>query len=87
MYGNLFVYDQERQLVAFESGSSSASRCLIFLGGLTDGLLALPYVTRLSAAIEPLSFSLIQPLLRSSKLQFGWHSINDDVEDLRALLE
>ncbi|CAF1191281.1 unnamed protein product [Adineta steineri] len=88
MYGNLFVYDPEWKLVAFESGSLSSSRCLILLGGLTDGLLSLPYVEKLSSKLESLSkpFSLIQPLLRSSNLQYGWHTIDNDIEDLKTLI-
>jgi len=89
MYGNLFIYDPKWKLVAFESGSLSSSRCLILLGGLTDGLLSLPYVERLSSKLESLSkpFSLIQPLFRSSNLQYGWHTIDNDVEDLKVLID
>lgn len=87
MYGNLFIYDPNYKLVAFESGSSS--RCLILLGGLTDGLLSLPYVEKFSSALQslPQPYSLIQPLLRSSNLQYGWHTIDNDVEDLRTLID
>lgn len=89
MYGNLFEYDPKWKLVAFESGSLSSSRCLILLGGLTNGLLALPYVERLSSKLESLAkpYSLIQPLLRSSNLQYGWHTIDNDVEDLKQLID
>jgi len=88
MYGNLFIYDTKYKLVAFESGLLLSSRCLILLGGLTDGLLSLPYVERLSSKLELLSkpYSLIQPLLRSSNLQYGWHTINNDIEDLKTLI-
>lgn len=88
MYGNLFVYDSQSKLVAFESGALLSSRCLILLGGLTDGLLSLPYVERFSSKLESLSkpYSLIQPLLRSSNLQYGWHNIDNDVEDLKTLI-
>jgi pimeloyl-ACP methyl ester carboxylesterase len=88
MYGNLFVYDINYKLVAFESGTLSSSRCLILLGGLTDGLLSLPYVERLSSKLESLSkpYSLIQPLLRSSNLQYGWHTIDNDIQDLKTLI-
>jgi pimeloyl-ACP methyl ester carboxylesterase len=88
MYGNLFIYDTKYKLVAFESGLLLSSRCLILLGGLTDGLLSLPYVERLSSKLESLSkpYSLIQPLLRSSNLQYGWHTINNDIEDLKTLI-
>ena len=89
MNGNLFLYDSEYKLVAFQSGLISSSRCLILLGGLTDGLLSLPYVQRLSSELESLSnpCSLIQPLLRSSNLQYGWHSIDHDIQDLQKLLD
>jgi pimeloyl-ACP methyl ester carboxylesterase len=89
MYGNLFIYDLTWKLVAFESGLLSSSRCLILLGGLTDGLLSLPYVEKLSSKLESLSkgYSLIQPLFRSSNLQYGWHTIDDDVEDLKTLID
>lgn len=89
MYGNLFVYDPKSRLVAFESGSLLSPGCLIFLGGLTDGLLSLPYIEKLSSKIESISkpYSLIQPLFRSSYLQYGWHTINDDVEDLGILID
>ncbi|CAF3160003.1 unnamed protein product [Rotaria socialis] len=90
MYGNLFLYDLKYKLVAFESGSlSSSSRCLILIGGLSDGLLSLPYVERLSSSLESLSdpYTLIQPLFRSSNLQYGWHTIDDDIEDLKTLIE
>jgi len=88
MYGNLFVYDINYKLVAFESGTLLSSRCLILLGGLTDGLLSLPYVERLSSKLESLSkpYSLIQPLLRSSNLQYGWHTIDNDIQDLKTLI-
>jgi hypothetical protein len=83
------VYDLEYKLVAFESGSLLSSRCLILLGGLTDGLLSLPYVERLSSQLELLSnpYSLIQPLLRSSNLQYGWHTIDHDIQDLNKLID
>lgn len=88
MYGNLFIYDEKNKLVAFESGSLSSSGCFILIGGLTDGLLSLPYIDKLNEKLQSLSkpYTLIQPLLRSSNLQYGWHTINDDIEDLNILI-
>ena len=89
MHGDLFLYDPQHKLVAFESGALSSPWCFILIGGLTDGLLSLPYVERLSSALQslPHPHSLIQPLFRSSNLQYGWHTIDDDVEDLQRLIE
>ena len=89
MHGDLFLYDAQQKLVAFESGALSSPRCFILIGGLTDGLLSLPYAEKLSWALQsqPQPYSLIQPLFRSSNLQYGWHTIDDDVEDLQRLID
>ncbi|CAF1007210.1 unnamed protein product [Adineta ricciae] len=87
MHGNLFIYDEKYKLVAFESSLRLSSRCFIFLGGLTDGLLSLPYISRLNQCLSQLSYSLIQPLFRSSNLQYGWHTIDHDIEDLQSLID
>ena len=89
MNGTLFLYEPQRNLVAFQSGSLTSSRSLIFLGGLTDGFLSVPYLENLSkklAAMEE-GCSLIQVLFRSSNLQYGWHTLDDDVDDLQQLLD
>lgn len=87
MNGTLFLYDCEKKLVAFESGCSSSSRCLIFLGGLTDGFLSVPYLENLSVSLKDDDCSFIQVLFRSSNLQYGWHTLDDDIDDLQTLLD
>ena len=47
MEGRLFVY--QHGLCAFQSGNSGSDKHLVVMGGLTDGLLATPYVPALSA--------------------------------------
>jgi pimeloyl-ACP methyl ester carboxylesterase len=62
---------------------------MIFLAGLTDGLLSIPYIDKLASKLESMenSCSLIQPILRSSYLQYGWHTIHDDCDDLQRLID
>ena len=88
MNGHLFIYDEENKLVAFQSGSLLSNRFFIFLGGLSDGFLCLPYLQKLSSELENKfkDYSLVQVLLRSSYFQYGWHSIDNDIEDLQKLI-
>jgi len=82
MRGALFQY--ARGLQAFESGDGPKK--LIQLGGLSDGLLACEYVPRLANALEARGWSVVQPVLRSSYMQFGFGSLDNDVEDVVALV-
>ena len=68
------------------SGGGSA-RVLVFVGGLTDGLLATGYVEALGrglAQLEP-PWGLVQPLLSSAYSGFGTSSLAKDVEELAVL--
>ena len=85
MAGTLFQY--KSQLQAFESGPASAQRKLVVLGGLSDGMLACPYVPQLSSALAAEGWSVVQPNLRSSYMQWGFGSLTEDVDDLTALLD
>ena len=71
MRGELFVYSPEARLVAFQSaapardGGASASSApaadvLVFIGGLSDGFLATPYVERLADALTGAGWALVQ---------------------------
>jgi hypothetical protein len=85
--GVLYTYDSEHRLVAFESPSSTSPNALIFVGGLGDGLNAIPVLEPLSRALSTLKekWSLIQVLTRSS--YEGWDSgdVDRDAEDLYTL--
>ena len=86
MAGTLFQY--KSQLQAFESGPACAERKLVVLGGLSDGMLACPYVPELAACLAADGgWSVVQPNLRSSYMQWGFGSLAEDVEDLTALLD
>jgi hypothetical protein len=96
--GLLHVYDVEHRLTCFESGpanpaastaassDSSPPNCVIFVGGLGDGLAAIPVLPELSDALHSTGeWSLIQGLTRSSYLGWTTGSIDRDVEDLITL--
>jgi len=85
MLGDLFVYHPKKRLVAFQTGNFE--RALLFIGGLTDGLLALPYLDELVIALNSHNISLIQVVLSSSYNQYGTCSLATDVEELDVLVE
>lgn len=59
---------------------------MIFIGGLTDGLLATDYLEPLSLALEVEKWSLVQPLLSSSYTGYGISSLQQDALELEQLI-
>ncbi len=111
MQGSLFVYDEQRKLVAFEAATTDRhitlltgnhnknnshgsedehqSGHLVFIGGLTDGLMAVPYLAPLQKALNLgcCHLKLVQVLLSSSYCGYGTSSLHQDVQELDLLIE
>jgi hypothetical protein len=72
MHGVIFRYGPGSAQVAFRSSVPSAAaagappRHLVLVGGLTDGLLALPYAPQLSSSAAAAGYELVQAQLSSS---------------------
>ncbi|KAI9836339.1 MAG: hypothetical protein M1837_003407 [Sclerophora amabilis] len=75
------------RLVAFEHAPPSASssdpsqNILIFIGGLSDGLLTVPYTPSLASHLPP-GWSLAQVLLSSSYTGWGSSSVSLDAREI-----
>ena len=85
--GQLFLYARGR--AAFESSPPPPEPChkkCILLGGLSDGLLPVPYTSLLEEACHKHNWSLVQPVLSSSYLGFGNGSLDRDVQELEELI-
>ncbi len=91
--GQLFLYAGGR--AAFESFIPSnasddpalfSSKKCILLGGLSDGLLPVPYTQLLADSCHEASWSLVQPVLSSSYTGFGHGSLQRDCDELQELL-
>lgn len=63
-----------------------AHNTLIFLGGLGDGLLTVPFVPPIVSSL-PETWSLVEPILGSNYRQFGISSLDDDVTELEVLVK
>ena len=87
MEGTLFRYrTSPGSLQAFMSPAEHAhARYVIYLGGLTDGLLACSYVEELAAECDRKGWAFVQPVIRSSYAGYGCSSLANDVADLTDL--
>mmetsp|Transcript_19826 Transcript_19826/g.25528 ORF Transcript_19826/g.25528 Transcript_19826/m.25528 type:complete len:316 (+) Transcript_19826:104-1051(+) len=89
--GELFLYSGGR--VAFESPSASTgishltTKKCILLGGLSDGLMPVPYTEKLEQCCTENGFSLVQPILSSSYTGFGHGSLDRDCEEIQQLMD
>ena len=95
LQGTLFQYSTFPSLVAFESCPPSPdagaaltppSNKVILVGGLSDGLLPVPYTQTLEKAVHKLGWSLVQPVISSSYLGFGHGNLDRDTGEVSALM-
>jgi pimeloyl-ACP methyl ester carboxylesterase len=85
LQGRLFQYHAERKLPAFQHGEHKD--CVILIGGLTDCPLSLSYSVPLATQLQAAGWSLVMPTLSSSYQSYGIHTLQDDCEELTALIE
>ena len=89
--GRLYRYrTSPNALQAFESPGTDpplSDKFCIYLGGLTDGLLACAYVDALAAECQRRGWSLVQPVISSSYLGYGTGSLERDTGELGELVE
>ncbi|KAJ5827015.1 hypothetical protein N7447_003778 [Penicillium robsamsonii] len=83
---NGVLHEYAPRLVAFEftppAEGINKTNSLIFVGGLTDGFGTVPYVSKLSKALENTEWSVFSVLLSSSYAGWGVGSLDRDVEEL-----
>ena len=89
MTGTLLMYDKEHRLSMFvdDLGLERYDSAVMFVGGLGDGLNAVPYIVVLRDVLGSINWGLAQPLLRSSYGGYGTCSLSTDVEDLSRACE
>lgn len=90
MLGELFLYDKEKLLAAFETAlpdGESPVGTVIFIGGLTDGFLTVPFLPKLAELLGRAKISLTQFVMSSSYKQFGFGSLAVDSQEIGRLVE
>ncbi|KAL8153654.1 hypothetical protein V2J09_011414 [Rumex salicifolius] len=82
--GILFKYGPKSAQVAFKTGDHNQH--VVFIGGLTDGLMATEYLEPLAVALDNEKWSLVQTLLSSSYSGYGSSSLDQDAVELDQLI-
>ncbi|KAI8400805.1 Protein of unknown function (DUF1749) [Nakaseomyces glabratus] len=83
--GVLHRYTEKK--VAFEFDPIDNDKVVVMIGGMTDGLLTVPFVDRLGAALNKCGFGLIQIQMKSSYRGYGTSSLDEDANDIEALIK
>ena len=81
------LHNYTGNLVAFELAPVSSSKVIVFMGGLGDGLLTVPYIHNVARELAPLGWSVIQIQMTSSFKGWGISSLDQDVREMRALVD
>ncbi|KAJ7980125.1 UPF0613 protein PB24D3.06c-like [Quillaja saponaria] len=82
--GVLFKYGPKPIQVAFKTGDYKQQ--VIFIGGLTDGLMAIEYLAPLAIALDNAKWSLVQFLMSSSYNGYGTSDLQQDAMELDQLI-
>lgn len=83
--GNRVAFESPLPMAAAASSSLSPSKCIL-LGGLSDGLMPVPYTQGLLEACQAEGWSLVQPILSSSYTGFGHGSLDRDATEIVELV-
>lgn len=85
--GELFTFDEENRLTAFETGPVESGKVVVFIGGLGDGYHAVPFIPLLVKTLEQIGWSLIQVQLQSSYDGYGTSNLQNDTRQLDSLVD
>ncbi|KAI9485468.1 MAG: hypothetical protein EXX96DRAFT_494609 [Benjaminiella poitrasii] len=86
--GELFTYNQEFRLTAFECGPTDTDKTVVFIGGLGDGFNAVPFLEPLfETVLNKNGWSLIQVQLSSSYEGYGISDLKTDADQLDTLVQ
>ena len=84
--GQLFTYDQDKRLTAFEIGPNESTEAVVFIGGLGDGYNAVPFLEPLVEKLVAANWSFIQAELSSSFGRYGTSNLQTDSEEMDTLI-
>ncbi|RAL14745.1 DUF1749-domain-containing protein [Aspergillus homomorphus CBS 101889] len=78
------LHQYTNRLVAFEyiRGSRPKPHSLVFIGGLSDGLNTVDYLSDVIRALQDSDWSVVTPLLSSSYAGWGMGSLGQDIDEI-----
>ncbi|GAA6032633.1 hypothetical protein JCM8097_004853 [Rhodosporidiobolus ruineniae] len=87
--GIFHVVAQDPTISAFEFSPSPSplKHLVVFVGGLSDSILSVPYASRLAAGLREHGWGLAQAQLRSTGDAFGGCTVTQDAEQLGQIVD
>ncbi|KAL3240016.1 uncharacterized protein RNJ42_05059 [Nakaseomyces bracarensis] len=73
--------------VAFEFEPLAYKKVVVMIGGMTDGLLTVPFVDRMGPILNEVDYGLIQIQLTSSFKGYGTTSLDNDINEIEMLIK
>lgn len=73
--------------VAFEFEPLAYKKVVIMIGGMTDGLLTVPFVDRMGPVLNKSGYGLIQIQLTSSFRGYGTTTLDNDIDEIENLVK
>lgn len=81
------IHEYAPRLMAFElTKDTNSPNTILFIGGLTDGLMTVPYISQLNNQL-PSHWSIFQILITSSYQGWGTGSLDRDVKEISLLVQ
>lgn len=80
------IHEYAPRHIAFEFAPAAHKNVVIFIGGLMDGLLTVPYLQRLAEELAKINYSLVQIEFSSSHIGWGTGSLNRDSTEISQLV-
>lgn len=80
------IHEYAFRHIAFEFAPTGYKKVLIFVGGLMDGLLTVPYLVPLAAKLDKIGYSLVQIQISSSHIGWGTGSLARDSTEIALLV-
>lgn len=82
------AFEYANRLTLFEFGAAlGSSKVVLFIGGLTDGLLTVPYLPALAEELSKKGWGLVQIIFSSSYIGWGTGSLERDAQEIGLLVK
>lgn len=85
--GVIHEYANKKTAFEFDNGDKESPNAVIFIGGLTDGLLTVPYVPDIHKEGLPAGWGIFQILFSSSYQGWGCGSLDRDIREIGQLVK
>jgi hypothetical protein len=85
--GRVWIWEIQKKLICFQTGDQNKKKAFVMIGGLTDGILSLPYSEIIIETLSPMGWTIFQPQLSSSWLGWGMSTLKQDADEISQFVQ